>query len=122
MPAPSSSLLARRWRIAGWVLLALFGIVAAGVYAGASGGPEGAASYSVVGGQTFADPGGATGWQAQQIERVGGHGTLLIARFDDWLGSLWHGRRLALTLAVAGGVMALGCRFVAGLLDDGEIK
>lgn len=85
-----------------------------------TGWARGVGSYSVVGGQTFADSGGAAGWQAQQIERVGGRGTLLIARLDDWLGTLWHGRRLALTLVALGWVAAFGCRFVAGLLDDNE--
>ncbi|MDQ8002457.1 MAG: hypothetical protein REU00_21340, partial [Pseudomonadota bacterium] len=62
------------------------------------------------------------GWQAQQIERVGGQGTLLIARLDDWLGRLRHGRRLALTLGVAATLAALACRFVAGLVDDADFR
>lgn len=118
----TSSSPARHWRVAGWVLLALGWVAAACVYATAPDGPAGSASYSVVGGETFADPGGATGWQAQQIERVGGQGTLLIARFDDWLGTLWHGRRLALTLGVAAMLAALACRFVAGLVDETDFK
>jgi len=117
-----SSSPSRRWRIAGWVLLVLGWVVAAGVYASAPDGPEGPAHYSVVGGQPFADAGGATGWQAQQIERVGGQGTLLIARFDDRLGTLWHGRRLALTLGVAALLAALACRFVASLVDDNDFR
>lgn len=119
MATSSSSLLARRWRIAGWVLLTLCAIAAACIYIAAPGGTQATTSYSVVGGQTFADP-GATGWQTQQIERLGGQGTLLIARLDDWLGSLWHGRRLALTLWVVGSLLACACRFVAGLVDDSE--
>lgn len=120
--AATRSSLARRWRIAGWVLLALGWVAAACVYATAPDGPAGSASYSVVGGETFADPGGATGWQAQQIERVGGQGTLMIARFNDWLGTLWHGRRLALTLGGAALLAALACRFVAGLVDDTDFR
>lgn len=118
----TSSSPARRWRLAGWVLLGLGWVAAAGAYATAPTGPAGSATYSVVGGQSFADPGGATGWQAQQIERVGGQGALLIARFDDWLGTLWHGRRLALTLGVAAMLAALACRFVAGLVDETDFK
>ncbi|PZQ66066.1 MAG: hypothetical protein DI563_24595 [Variovorax paradoxus] len=103
-------------------MLGLGWVAAAGVYATAPAGPAGSATYSVVGGQTFAVPGGATGWQAQQIERVGGQGTLLIARFDDWLGALWHGRRLALTLGVAAMLAFPACRFVAGLVDETDFK
>lgn len=117
----SSRSLARRWRRAGWLLLVLGGIAAMCVWLAAPDGPGGAASYSVVGGQAFADADGPTGWQAQQIERVGGQGTLLIGRFDDWLGSLWHGRRLAMTLAVAAVLATLACRFVAGLVEDEDV-
>ena len=53
---------------------------------------------------------------------MGGKGTLLVARFDDWLGTLWHGRRLALTLGVAALLAALACRFVAGLVDDPNFR
>lgn len=34
------------------------------------------------------------------MERIGGKAVLLAAQFNDWLASLWHGRRLAGTLAL----------------------
>ena len=39
-----------------------------------------------------------------EMKSVGGQANLMAAEFQDWFGSLWHGRRLALTLAV----LALG--------------
>jgi hypothetical protein len=116
-PAPSPA--ARRWRLAGWLLLALGWGAALAVYATASGTAHLAAGYSLAGGQAFADAGGPTGWQAQQILRTGGQGTLMLVRLDQWLASLWHGRRLAATLAVGALVLALTCRWVAGLVDEG---
>lgn len=48
----------------------------------------------------------------RQMELYGGKANLLAADLMRWLGSLWHGRRLALTVAcatvvVAGGVWLL---------------
>ena len=48
----------------------------------------------------------------RQMELYGGKANVLAAELVRWLGSLWHGRRLALTVAcatvlVAGGVWLL---------------
>jgi hypothetical protein len=48
----------------------------------------------------------------RQMELYGGKANVLAAELMRWLGSLWHGRRLALTVAcatvmVAGGVWLL---------------
>lgn len=36
----------------------------------------------------------------QAMERIGGKAVVFAAELNDWLASLWHGRRLAATLAV----------------------
>ncbi len=41
----------------------------------------------------------------REVERLGGRAGLLTSDLDEWLASLWHGRRLAYTLA-AGTVVA----------------
>ena len=51
-----------------------------------------------------------------QLERIGGRQALLIARFNDWLASLWHGRQLAYTLAILAIVLALLCFWLADCL------
>lgn len=58
----------------------------------------------------------------QQIERFGGKMTLQMVELQDWLGSLWHGRRLAYTLALlstaVGGVCLHVARLAAEDVDD----
>ncbi|MFT3812079.1 MAG: hypothetical protein QM740_01745 [Acidovorax sp.] len=114
MPSPTA--LARRWRCAGWLLLALGWAAALLIYATAAETPSAATGYSLAGGQSIAQ--GSTHWQTQQTERLGGQGTLLLVQLDHWLGSLWHGRRLAATLAVSALVLALACRRVASLVEE----
>ena len=52
-----------------------------------------------------------------QIERIGGKATVYVVRFNEWLGSLWQGRRLAFTVGVLSIVIALACFWVAGLVS-----
>lgn len=59
--------------------------------------------------------------EMQQLERLGGRASVQTAEFDQWLSSLWHGRRLAVTLAVLGLVVGGACWRVGALMaeDDG---
>jgi hypothetical protein len=54
------------------------------------------------------------------LERIGGKAAVVAAEFNEWFDSLWHGRRLAGTLAVLSVVASLLCILVAKLppLDD----
>jgi hypothetical protein len=45
----------------------------------------------------------------QAMERIGGKAVVFAAEFNDWLASLWHGRRLAATLAVISVAVAWLC-------------
>jgi len=56
--------------------------------------------------------------EMQQLERLGGRASVQTAEFDRWLSSLWHGRRLAVTLAVLGLVVGGACWRVGGLMDE----
>lgn len=38
--------------------------------------------------------------QEAQLERIGGKFAVMASHFDDWLGSLWYGRSLAVSIAV----------------------
>jgi hypothetical protein len=49
----------------------------------------------------------------RQMEMYGGKENLLGAEIREWLVGLWHGRSLALTVAVLSAVVAAGCRFAA---------
>jgi hypothetical protein len=59
--------------------------------------------------------------EMQQLERLGGRASVQTAEFDQWLSSLWHGRRLAGTLAVLGLVVGGACwRLGALMAEDDE--
>jgi hypothetical protein len=47
---------------------------------------------------------------------IGGHAAVNAARFNDWLGSLWHGRSLALIIALATLAIAGACFWIAHLM------
>ncbi len=55
-----------------------------------------------------------------ELERIGGKAAVLAVEFDEWFDGLWHGRRLAGTLAVLSVAAALLCFLAAKLppLDD----
>lgn len=56
--------------------------------------------------------------EAGAIERIGGTATVRAVQLDQWLSSLWHGERLAWTLAVLSLAVCGGCFYVAGLMDE----
>ena len=51
------------------------------------------------------------------MERIGGKSNLVAAEFREWFGSLWHGKRLAHTVAVLSIGGGLACFVIAYLLD-----
>ena len=53
-----------------------------------------------------------------QLQRMGGSNYVLMKDFDEWFGSLWHGRRLAFTLGVLSLLGFLLCRGLARVEDD----
>ena len=77
----------------------------------------GAAAYVTA----SADPG--TDQVAQQREmrelaRLGGTATVQTVKFNLWLGSLWHGERLAGTLALLGLVVGGACWKIGELMGE----
>ena len=50
----------------------------------------------------------------RSIELFGGKAMIPMVRFNQWLGTLWHGERLAFTMGVLSIVVALACFWVAG--------
>ncbi len=79
------------------------------------------AAYSLVGGHSF---GLSTQEQAltlYTLKRIGGTQAVLTVELHDWLKSLWHGRRLAITLAVVS-LLICGLCFHLGSLADDDIE
>jgi hypothetical protein len=56
--------------------------------------------------------------EMSQLARLGGTASVQTAEFDQWLGSLWHGRRLAGTLAVLALVVGGACWQIGGLMGE----
>lgn len=58
--------------------------------------------------------------QLLELERIGGKAAVVAAELSDWFDGLWHGRRLAGTLAVLSVGASLLCFLAAKIppLDD----
>jgi hypothetical protein len=56
----------------------------------------------------------------RELQRIGGKAAVAAAEFNEWFDTLWHGRRLAGTLAVVSVAASLLCLLAAKLppLDD----
>ena len=85
--------------------LAVLGLVSGAiVYVSASSGPD-------------ADP-VAREREMRELARLGGTASVQTVKFDQWMGSLWHGQRLAFTLALLGLAIGGACWHVGGLMDE----
>ena len=88
----------------GLALIATGLIAGAGVYICASADPDADAI--------------AQQREMQEVARLGGTATVQTVKFNLWLASLWHGERLAFTLALLGLILGGACWHVGGLLDE----
>jgi hypothetical protein len=53
-----------------------------------------------------------------QVQRIGGQAGLLMVQLNAWLGSLWHGERLAYTVGVLSIVIGLACHRVSSMMEE----
>ena len=56
--------------------------------------------------------------EMREVERLGGTAGVQTVKFDQWLGSWWHGQRLAFTLALLGLLLGGACWHVGGLMAE----
>jgi len=114
---------ASRLYLAGGIIL-IGGLIAAALvyFLAANQADASAAGYSIVGGNTYALTLAESTRELQEVERLGGQPAVLVLEFHRWFLSLWHGRRLAYTLAGLSAAVALLCFYIAGLMaeDDGD--
>lgn len=101
MPTP------RLVRRLGFAIIALGLIGAAAAYVSAGADPD-----------ADADP-LAQQREMRELERLGGTATVQTVKFNQWLGSLWHGERLAGTLAVLGLIVGGACWRIGELMGEG---
>ena len=92
---------------AGLAIIAVGLIAAAAAYATATADPE-------------ADQ-VAEQREMRQVERLGGTATVQTVKFNLWLDSLWHGERLAGTLAVLGLLVGGACWKVGELMGEEDL-
>jgi len=102
-PIPiDNAALARRFFVAGTLIL-IVGLAAAGiVYWGAANDSAEQVAYDSAFGKQY----------DFQLERTGGKVMVLMLRFQHWFGGLWHGRPLAALLGGTAAVVALLCFLV----------
>jgi hypothetical protein len=108
----------KRVRLAGTVILVVGWLAALFVYLAMGDEPGANAGYQIVNGHTYTIPLDSSTAEMQQLARIGGKASVWTYQFDRWLASLWHGRRLAYTLAVLTGGMALLCFYIADLMAE----
>jgi hypothetical protein len=56
-----------------------------------------------------------------QIERIGGKANVLAIELNSWLVSLWHGKRLAYSIASLSVGGFIGCYLLANFLTDSSV-
>ncbi|SDY12285.1 hypothetical protein SAMN04515617_11072 [Collimonas sp. OK242] len=113
-----SSLQLSLYLIAAAVLLV--GLLSAGLIYRTSAEQENrAASYQIIGGNAYPVAADDSKAYLRDMELYGGTAGILIADFNRWLGSLWHGKRLAYVLAIFSVGIAYICFSVArGQMPD----
>ncbi|MGF6374402.1 hypothetical protein OKW40_007218 [Paraburkholderia sp. RAU6.4a] len=53
-----------------------------------------------------------------ELQQIGGNAAVLMAQLHQWFDSLWHGVRLAYTVAALGAALAAGCIFIGHFFAD----
>ena len=91
----------------GLALVAAGLIAGAAVYLGASADPEADAV--------------AQQREMREVERLGGTASVRTVKFNQWLGSLWHGQRLGWTLAALGLLVGGACWRVGVLMAEDDL-
>ncbi|MFH0130116.1 hypothetical protein [Variovorax sp. EL159] len=98
--------------IAGWIVAGILFLVAE------RNEDVKAADQRVVNGQVYTVPLDASKRELQEVERMGGKATVWMVESEAWLGSLFHGKRLAYTLAVLSTAVAGVCIYLAALAAE----
>ena len=83
---------------------------------------SGAVGYEVIDGNSYAVMPADSKRYEHDMEAIGGKSAVLGAELMDWFRSLWHGRRLAATLAFLGAGGFLACFFLANRLSFAPLR
>jgi hypothetical protein len=74
--------------------------------------------YSVVGNDPYAIIDMDSKSDRLEVERYGGNSAVMVHYFNSWLSGLFHGKRLAFTLAVIAIILAYLCFWIANEMED----
>lgn len=77
------------------------------IYRTASDEPSGVLSYEIIDGTAYAVLASDSKQYRHDLERFGGKAAVFADEFNRWFSSLWHGKRLAGTVAVLSILIAL---------------
>jgi hypothetical protein len=100
--------------LAALAVLVLGIATAMAIYAFTDDAPPPSSTYVIVDGEAHAVSARSSRRYVSQLERFGGKPAVLFDELIDWVGSLWHGRRLAYTVAVLSAIAAFGlCVFAS---------
>ncbi len=75
-------------------------------------------AYSMVGGQSFGLSAQEQARALYELKRIGGTQAVLTVELHTWLKSLWHGKRLAISLAAVSLLMGGLCFHLGSLADE----
>ena len=110
------AILQARFRRIGTLILAAGLLAAAAIYTRTPPDAErGGIGYFIEGGKSFVMTPNESKRYEYEMERIGGKANILASEIVGWFGGLWHGRRLAGTLAVLSVGGSLTCFFLAHL-------
>ncbi len=56
--------------------------------------------------------------EMREVARLGGTAAVQTVKFDEWASSLWHGERLAFTLALLSLALGGGLWWIGGLMGE----
>jgi hypothetical protein len=89
------------------LLVLVAGVVSGAVIYWLADDSQDASAYVVIGGTAYpVDPATSKAY-TRQLERFGGKASVLFDDIDRWLASLWHGKRLGITIACMSACAAL---------------
>jgi hypothetical protein len=103
---PRHGLSRRRLRQIGALILVAGLVLAALIFLAADDEQRDVLGYEFAGGTSYAVPASDSKMYRHELERFGGKAAVFADDLNRWFASLWHGRRLALLVALVALVLA----------------
>jgi hypothetical protein len=110
----SNTELKKRLQLIGLVILVAGLLAGFLIYQTFADEPEGGIGYVIVDGVSYpVDPQSSKRY-LRDLEQFGGKGSVLLDQFSRWLGALWHGKMLGITVGCLSVLVSLGIFLFAG--------